>query len=38
VDKISDAIRSLRAEVRKLKQVPQSKHYAINRFPTEPLF
>jgi hypothetical protein len=38
VDKVSDAIRSLRAEIRQLKQVPQSRHYAINRFPTEPLF
>ena len=34
----SDAIRSLRAEIRKLKQVPQSQHYTINRFPSEPLF
>ena len=34
----SDAIRSLRAEIRKLKEVPQSRHYTINRFPSEPLF
>ena len=34
----SDAIRSLRAEIRKLKTVPQSRHYTINRFPTDPLF
>ena len=34
----SDAIRSLRAEIRKLETVPQSQHYTINRFPTEPLF
>ena len=38
VDKVSDAIRSLRAEIRKLKQIPQSRHFTINRFPTEPLF
>ena len=34
----SDAIRSLRAEIRKLETVPQSQHYTINRFPSEPLF
>ena len=34
----SNAIRSLRVEIRKLKEVPQSKHQAMNRFPTEPLF
>jgi len=34
----SNAIRSLRAEIRKLETVPQSQHYTINRFPTEPLF
>ena len=38
VVQISDSIRSLRAEIRNLKQVPQSKHYAVNRFPSEPLF
>ena len=35
---LSDAIRSLRGEIRKLKPIPQSSHYAIQRFPTEPLF
>jgi len=35
---LSDTIRSLRAEIRKLEMVPQSKHYTINRFPTDPLF
>jgi arylsulfatase A-like enzyme len=35
---LSDTIRSLRAEIRKLEKVPQSKHYTINRFPTDPLF
>ena len=34
----SSAIRALRSEIRKLKKVPQSKHQAINRFPTDPLF
>ena len=34
----SNAIRSLRAEIRKLETVPQSKHFTINRFPSEPLF
>jgi hypothetical protein len=34
----SDAIRSLRAEIRKLETVPQSRHFTINRFPSEPLF
>lgn len=34
----SDAIRSLRSEIRKLKNLPQSRHYTINRFPAEPLF
>ena len=34
----SDAIRFLRTEIRKLKTVPQSRHYTINRFPKNPLF
>ena len=34
----SNAIRFLRSEIRKFKEVPQSKHHAINRFPTDPLF
>ena len=34
----SNAIRSLRAEIRKLETVPQSEHYTINRFPSEALF
>ena len=38
VKQLSNAIRSLRSEIRKLKAVPQSKHFTINRFPTEPLF
>jgi arylsulfatase A-like enzyme len=33
-----DAIRSLRAAIRNQKGAPESKHPAINRFPTEPLF
>jgi hypothetical protein len=38
VKQLSNAIRTLRAEIRKLKTVPQSKHFTINRFPSEPLF
>jgi len=38
VKQLSNAIRSLRSEIRKLKTVPQSKHFTINRFPSEPLF
>ena len=34
----SNAIRSLRAEIRNLKTLPQSRNYTINRFPADPLF
>jgi arylsulfatase A-like enzyme len=35
---LSDAIRSLRGEIRKLAPILQSKHFALHRFPSEPLF
>ena len=38
VKQLSNAIRSLRSEIRKLNTVPQSKQFTINRFPSEPLF
>ena len=34
----SNAIRSLRAEIRNLKTLPHSRNYTINRFPADPLF
>ena len=37
-DALATGVRELRHAIRSLTAVPESKHPALNRFPTEPLF